>query len=362
MRTVVWGVMLSLVLGSGMVIADESEPEWDLVDGVAAVVGGRPVLMSEVAAAVALEEAKLKAKQRAGLSADAVAADRAKVRDKVLKALIDNTLLLLGGEEQCPADSECGGRVAGEVDKRVGQFLEGTKDNPDARERFLRARGMGTLDQYRASIRDELLRQLFVGMELGKGVEISPQEAIAEMERRFGGKKARDQGCQGILVREMGMEHIEFPMDPTAGFDAVMARYEAAYRCYLRISSGQIDPNQVEEECAKDGEVQLSQTGADESMRLNETSSFAPAYREVFDAALAKGNGEFSEPFMLGKLIMMIRLIDVRARCITEDSEQAEIVEGLMGRLAEQRQSARLEAILDQLRSLHPVELRTPAQ
>lgn len=361
MRITAWWALLFLILASGSVEADEPGTEWDLVDGVAAVVGGRPVLMSEVAAAVALEEAKLKAKQRAGLSLDAVAADRAKVREKVLKALVDNTLLLLGGEEQCPADSECGGRVAGEVDKRVGQFLEGTKDNPDSRDRFLTARGMATLEQYRQSIRDELLRQLFVGLELGKGVEISPQEAVVEMERRFGGKKARDQGCGGIRIREMGMEHIEFPMDPSAGFDAVMARYEAAYRCYLGIQSGQIDPQQVEEECGREGEVQISQTGADDSMRLNETSSFAPAYREVFDASLARDSGEYSEPFMLGKTIMMIRLIDVRARCITEESEQAEIVEGLMGRLAEQRQASRLEAILDQLRSLHPVEVRTPA-
>ncbi len=182
------------------------------------------------------------------------------------------------------------------------------------------------------------------------------------MERRFGGKKARDQGCEGILVREMGMEHVEFPVDPAAGFDAILERYEAAYRCYLRIQKGEVELQEVEEVCGKDGEVQVSQTGAAESMRLNETSSFAPAYREVFDASLAKGSAEYSEPFMLGKTVMMIRLIDVRARCITEPSEQAEIVEGLMGRLAEQRQARRLETILDQLRSLHPVEFRTIAQ
>ncbi len=169
MRTLLWGAMLSFVLVGTPVGAEETEPKWDMVDGVAAVVGGRPVLISEVAAAVALEEAKLRAKARAGLSADAVDGERAKLRDKVLKALVENTLLLLAGEEQCPSDSECGGRMAEEVDKRMGQFLEGTKDNLDQRERFLRARGMTTVEQYRQSIRDELLRQLFVGMELGKG-------------------------------------------------------------------------------------------------------------------------------------------------------------------------------------------------
>lgn len=354
------GVLLAtcaLVFSSG-VIADETKTEWDLVDGVAAIVGGRPVLLSELASVIAMEEAKLQAKQRAGLSAEAVAAERGKVRERVLKALVENALLLLAGEEQCPADSDCGERMAGEVDKRVGQFLATTQDDLGQRERFLRAKGAETIEQYRASVRDELLRQLYVGFELGKGTEIQTQEAVAEMERRFGGKKARDEGCEGIRIREMGMEHVEFPLDPSAGLEAVLTRFEGAFRCYLAIQKGDVELNDIEEACGKDGEVRVSQTGIEEGMRLNETSSFAEAYREVFDEALAKGSRDFSEPFILGKTIMMIRMIDIQYRCVTDQSEQADIVEGLMGRMAEQRQAKRLEAVLDQLRSLYPVEMR----
>jgi len=344
-------------LAVGVPASAEENPDWNLVDGVVAMVGGRPVLMSEVAAAVALEEAKLRAKERAGLSAEEAAKERGKARAKAVKALVENVLLLLAGEQQCPMDSECGERMTGEVDKRLGQFLDSTKEDPSQRERFFRSRGLASQEQYRKSIQDELLRQLYVGLELGKGGEISQQEAAAEMERRFGGKKARDAGCDAIRVREMGMEHVEFPVEATAGLDTVLARYEAAYRCYLGLQRGEVEPDAIEEMCGKDGEVHVFQTGTSEGSRLRETASFAPAYKEAFDSALEKGTGEFSEPFILGKNITMIRLIDVQYRCITVPEEQAEILEGLMGRMAEQRQGRRLEAVLDQLKSEYPVEV-----
>lgn len=354
-RWVVLAALSALVVGEP-VRADE-KPDWEMMDGVVATVGGRPVLMSEVAAAVALEEAKLRAKERAGLSADEASKERGKMRAKAIKALVENVLLLLAGEQQCPSDSECGQRMTGEVDKRMGQFLEGTKSDPAQREGFLRSRGLTSVEQYRKSIQDELLRQLYVGLELGKGGEISQQEAAAEMERRFGGKKARDAGCDAIRVREMGMEHVEFPVNNTATFGEVLARYEAAYKCYLRLQRGEMEASAIEDVCGKDGEVHVFQTGTSEGSRLRETASFAPAYKEAFDAALASGSGDFSEPFILGKNITMIRLIDVQYRCITVPDEQAEIREGLMGRMAEQRQTKRLEAVLDQLKSEYPVEI-----
>lgn len=241
--------------------------------------------------------------------------------------------------------------------KRMAAFTESVKADPSLLDRVLKARGYTNIQQYRQSMKDEMVRQFYVGMEMGRGLEISEQEARSEMERRFGGKGVRDAGCDGIMVREMGMEHVQFLVEPTATYADLLERYEEAYKCYLGLAKGEIEPNEVADICGID--VEVSQSGTGEGNRLNETTSFAPAYREVFDKALASDSREFSEPFVLGKAILMIRLIDVRKRCVVEKSEQDEIVENLMGRMAEQRQIRRLETLLDQLRSQYPVEVRT---
>lgn len=157
-----------------------------LVDGIAAQVGNRIVLVSEVMRMVGPQEAAMRA-------AGAPERDIAKLRASVLESLIEARLVeeLVRQAELYASDDE--------VDQTIASIAEENGLSLEQLQANVVFHGM-SFDEYRAQIKHDLERRNVVNAVVGSKVEVSEDDTRRLYEQRFADQP---QGGVAVHVRQL---------------------------------------------------------------------------------------------------------------------------------------------------------------
>ncbi|MBM4356298.1 MAG: hypothetical protein FJ109_21325, partial [Deltaproteobacteria bacterium] len=193
------------------------------IDGVVAIVGEKVVTRSDLVAAMEFQVALLRARQAGGMDADEVQQEFRELQAETRDNLVNNTLILLEAEEE-------GLSVDDQVDRQAGKLREAMTENPAEVLAFLRARGYGSLDEYVAAMREEVLRQRIVMLRVRARSEVTDEELDAAFARRHG--HTAGSRCKGARLISSSVSQIWFPLLAEASMERVLEIYAQAYRCY----------------------------------------------------------------------------------------------------------------------------------
>lgn len=178
--------LLALGAGVALLAAPPADAEEKLVDGIAAQVGGRTVLLSEVLRTVSAQEQAMR-------EAGAPESEIAKLRADGLERLIESRLI-----EQLIEESE---RYA--TDEEVNRTIEGiAEENGLSLEQLYASvvfHGM-SVEQYRAQIKRDLERRSLINAVVGPRVDVEDAEVEALYRERFGDQP---EGGEAVRVRQI---------------------------------------------------------------------------------------------------------------------------------------------------------------
>jgi len=324
------------------------EPErGTLVDGIVAVVGDQVITRSELADAMAFKASLLKAKQKAGLAGEEVANRFEELQVEIRSNLVDNKLILQAANDE--------GMSAGEeVTKRLEKLKERMPDKEEL-ERFLGSQGFDSLADYEARMKEEMLRQRIVFTQVRPKAEVTQKELETEFQKRYGGKAAREAGCEGAYVRVFALEQVRFPLAPNTTVGGLISTYSTAYACYLGLLSGDIAPEEVGVRCVVENLVpQHGSLG-----EIDETKSFEQSFQAAFeDLIAADAEDKLSEPFILNDGIWVLMVTGQRRECFTDLTELSRLKDRVKARLEDEKFEKVLNWWLKQLRGKYRVDLK----
>lgn len=206
-----WVAVAALVL-----VAPAAARADDIVDGIAAQVGGDIVLVSEVMAQSAPVEKKIRA-------ADLPDSEIIRMRAEILNRLIETRLI-----EQAIRRAEIEATDQ-EVDAAIAAIASDNGITPERLRQSVVAQGL-SFEAYRKRIKGEIERQMLISAAVGSRVKIEDAELKALYKKRYA-----DQPAGGS---EMHLRHllIPFTSDDPASKDAVCA---VATSELARIDSGE---------------------------------------------------------------------------------------------------------------------------
>lgn len=354
-----WNVVGTLVglllagIASGLALPslaqEETESPGELVDSVVAVVGDRVITRSDMNEAMAYQATVLAARRNAGMPADEVDREFARIQTEVRDNLVDNTLILLEAEEE-------GMEVDDQVEKQVDRVRQAYADKPEQLAQFLRARGFSSLEDYQQKMKEEMLRQRVVMMRVRSRTEVSEEELETEFAKTYRVAPQGEKACPGAWVPVHALEQVWFPFTQGATIDSVLAAYTQAYRCYMAMSRGEFTPEEAAEKCSQEGSIaQFGQLG-----EVDETKSFEAAFQQALEQLVDSPSPiGLSEPVIGQDGIRILHRTSTRKECRSDPEEIQRIKLNLKARMEDQRFEKALKFWVKELRGKYRVELKS---
>ncbi len=339
-------VCLLLMIMPSILFAGDTD-RGELVDGVVAVIGSKVVSRTDLANAMAYQATLLAAKKQAGLSEEDAEKEFARLQLEVRDNLVDNTLILLAAEEG-------GMSVSDHVEKQISKVKEAFAENPEQLQQFLASRGYRSIEDYKKGLREELLRQRIVMMKVRPRSEVTLEEVQEEFEKRYQGKPAAAEGCDGALVPVYYLEQMFFPLPKEVSINGLIDTYVRAYKCYLGLKAGKFAPPDVPTACADGGAA----PGYGAIGDVDETKSFEKSFQDAFDGLASNTKEELSEPFIGKDGVRILRIATRRKECYTDKSEITRLVTRLKGKLEDRKFEKAMQFWLKELRGRYRVDVK----
>lgn len=326
---------------------DSKPPLGELLDGIVAVVGDHVITRSELAEALAYPASLLKARSQAGMPKEKAETEFTRLQRETLDNLVDNQLILLAAA----ADGVSAGP---EVRRRMEKLKSGFGQDKARLEEFLLGQGFASIEGYEKQMTEELTRQRMVYGQVRPRAEVTAKELEGAFEERYGGERARKKECKGAVITHFTLEQIWYPMPDTASYQEVVEVYTAAFKCYLRLKAGEVEPAQTAADCAgRDFAPSFGQLG-----EVDETKSFEQKFQEAFESLMETPGRVYSEPFIIKDGVRILRVSSSREGCIDDLTEITRLKDRIKGLIEEEKFQKVLKWWLQELRGKFRVEIK----
>lgn len=329
------GILGSLLLAPAPRAVGEPEPApGELLEGVVAVVGSRVITRYDLRMGMMPRLAEI--------PGDLPKEEREEkfqvIQREVLDNIIDNELVLVAGDRQ---GIEVSPKDVDAQLVRMFQLSDGATLEPKLVEAKAKEVGFDSAAHLRETIRNKILREQVVMMQVRAKVKVSDREidqafAVRYPEGRY---------------RAVRIAHVLFRLDPTASFETFQEVWERALALQKRIDSGEVS---FEEAAGSDSDDKAS--GEDGGVIGSVTEGTLEEDFEELVFALPIGG--VGGPVRSNLGIHLVKVVGEEWRTFEDDAQREEFRFRLRGLLEEKAFEKAFRRWIDEQRANAKIDIR----
>ena len=298
------------------------------LDGIVAVVNSEPITRHELALAVAPYVDK------ASTNGVLTSEDRARLEGEILAGMI-NDMLVVDEAKRMGLEAK-----RDQVDAQLSRLKKANNWSDDELAEALKSHGFGSLAAYRDRMERELLKNQAMSIKVASRVKVDE----AEVERAYARELADG------TVEERRAAHILIKLDAYA----TESQFTAAEKKLARIRKQALAGTVTFEELARRHSEDGSAAGGGD-LGWFSRGELDPAFETV---AFRLARAEVSPPIRTPFGVHLVKLVEIRQKTISDESEKESLMRQIRFRLRETELARLYDQWLEDLREAAFIEMK----